>query len=395
MKILLANKFYYPRGGDCIYTLNLESLLRAEGHEVAVFAIQHPQNNETPFQPYFPSEVSYSSVSGEKNRLKAIFRPLGTQEVKQKFTALLNDFQPDIVHLNNIHTHLSPVLAEIAHQKHIRVVWTLHDYKLLCPSYLCLRNDKPCELCFRHKSAVLKYRCVKNSCSASLLAYLESLKWNRKRLERYTDIFICPSEFMKEKMLSGGFSEEKLKVIPNFTTIQRESSKHFQKENYYAYIGRISKEKGIETLIQAAQQLPYPLKIAGKGPLFEELKAKQTGDKINFLGYLNQEEVTELIEKARFTIMPSECYDNNPLAVIESLYLGTPVLGANIGGIPELIETGANGLLFEAGNSNDLKAKITEMHQTGFNYPTIAKKAQFDYSAAVYYAKLMPVYCGK
>jgi glycosyltransferase involved in cell wall biosynthesis len=128
MKILLANKFYYPRGGDCIYTLHLESLLKKKGHEVALFAIQHPQNQPNEFQRYFPAEVSYSS-GGWKNLSEKFLRPLGTKEVRKKFTALLNDFQPDVVHLNNIHTHLSPVLAEIAHKRQIRVVWTLHDYK--------------------------------------------------------------------------------------------------------------------------------------------------------------------------------------------------------------------------------------------------------------------------
>ena len=396
IKILLANKFYYPRGGDCVYTLQLESLLKSKGHDVAVFAIQHPQNQANEFQSYFPSEVSYSPGS-RKNLVKGVLRPLGENEVKKKFTALLNDFQPDVVHLNNIHTHLSPVLAEIAYKKHIRVVWTLHDYKLLCPRYDCLRNGAGCTLCFSDKIQVLKHKCMKNSLFASTLAYLEAKKWSKGKLEKYTNVFICPSECMKTQMLAGGFSNEKLVVLPNFASMPNEdkSNNNKKKEDYYCYIGRIAEEKGIETLLQVAQQLPYPLKIAGKGPLFDDLQTRYASEKIEFLGYLNQKEVKSLVESSRFSVIPSEWYENNPLSGIESLYLGTPVLGADIGGIPELIEENRNGLLFEPGNRVDLKNEIEEMVHTTFDYAAIAQKAQEDYSPENYYSFLMDIYCGK
>ena len=394
LKILIANKFYYPRGGDCVYSLHLESLLKSKGHEVAAFAIQHPQNQPNAFQCYFPSEVSYSSDRG-KNLVKTVLRPLGDTEVKQKFTALLNDFQPDVVHLNNIHTHLSPVLAEIAYKKQIRVVWTMHDFKLLCPRYDCLRNGARCNLCFSNTIHVLKNRCMKNSLFASVLAYLEAKKWNKENLEKYTDAFICPSEFMKSQMLAGGFSEVKLLVLPNFVSIPKDYVTYCKKEDYYCYIGRISKEKGIETLLQVAQQLPYSLKIAGRGPLFDNLQSCYSSDKIEFLGYLNQEKVKSLIKNARFSVVPSECYENNPLSGIESLCSGTPVLGANIGGIPELIEEKRNGLLFESGNRDNLKNKIEEMVHAAFDYKYIAEKAQKDYSPDDYCTSLMNIYCAR
>ena len=395
MKILLANKFYYPRGGDCLYTLNLESLLKERGQEAGVFAIQHPKNRATPFQQYFPTEVSYTSVSDEKNRWKAIIRPLGAREVQQKFTALLEDFQPDVVHLNNIHTHLSPVLAEIAYRRKIRVVWTLHDYKLLCPRYDCLRNDRPCELCFGEKSAVLKYHCLKNSRTASLLAYIEALKWNRRKLEKQTDVFICPSEFMKSRMLAGGFDVSKLKVLSNFTTLPYDLSANDRlREDYYAYVGRISKEKGIETLLIAAQQAGYPLRIAGDGPLFVDLQNRYENDTIRFLGHQSREAVAELMSKARFTVMPSIWYENNPLSVIESLCLGTPVLGSNRGGIPELIVPGKTGMVFEAGNTADLVQKIHEMFALveRFHYADIQAEAMRTFSADRYYLEITGIY---
>jgi glycosyltransferase involved in cell wall biosynthesis len=285
-------------------------------------------------------------------------------------------------------------LAEIAYKKGIKVVWTLHDYKLLCSRHDCLRNEKPCELCFHKKENVLKYNCVKNSRIGSLLGYLESLKWDKKNLEKYTNTFICPSGFMKEKMLSGGFNEQKLKTLCNFTAIKKDITEKFQKEIYYCYVGRLSKEKGVETLLRAAQQHSYLLKIAGNGPLYNDLKEKYASEKIVFLGYLNQKEIKELIEKACFTVIPSEWYENNPLAVIESLSLGTPVLGSDMGGIPELIEPGETGMIFEAKNREDLSEKIKEMFDAkkSFDSERIAKNAMKRFSYDRYYLELMNIY---
>ncbi len=155
--------------------LNLEQLLRAHGHEVAVFAMDYPENLETPWRKYFPQNMS---------KVMAFTRPFGSWEVRRKFSRLLDDFHPDVVHLNNIHTQLSPVIAELAHQRGIRVVWTLHDYKLLCPRYDCLKHSKTiCETCFKgDKRACLDNRCMKESTLASFIGYREATTWNRSWL---------------------------------------------------------------------------------------------------------------------------------------------------------------------------------------------------------------------
>ena len=393
MKILIANKFYYHRGGAEVYVINLETLLREHGHEVAIFSMHHPQNLLSIYEKFFPKEVDFTHIR-LRNFFTYVARPWGSKEVGDNFSRLVDEFRPDVVHLNNIHSQLSPVIAKITHEKGIKIVWTLHDYKMLCPRYDCLKNGKTiCELCFSNKINVLKYKCMKNSLFASVLAYLEAKKWGKEKLERYTDVFICPSEFMKSQMLAGGFSENKLTVLPNFVTIKENNPTILKKrEDYYCYIGRISKEKGIETLLQAAQQLPYTLKIAGSGPLFDELQSRYICDKIKFLGYLNREEIKILIENARFSVIPSECYENNPLSGIESLCSGTPALGANIGGIPEMIEKNRNGLLFESRNREDLKNKIEEMFHSIFDYEYIAQKAQKNYSSDNYYSLLMNIY---
>lgn len=387
MKILLSNKFYYRRGGDCIYMLNLEQLLKERGHEVAVFAMDYPENLDTPWKKYFPRSM---------NKLMALTRPFGSQEVKRKFGRLLDDFNPDVVHINNVHTQLSPVIAELARKRGVRVVWTLHDYKLLCPRYDCLRDDKEiCEKCFGGDKSLCKvYRCMKGSWLASEIGYREAVMWNRERLEACTDLFICPSRFMAEKMALGGFRKDKLRVLCNFIDVEKCRKDDYSKDDYYCYVGRLSHEKGVATLVEAAARLPYRLKVIGGGTLLEQLKIKneQLMGNVEFLGYRQWDEIKEIEGRARFTVIPSEWYENNPLSVIEAECIGTPVLGARIGGIPELIDEGVSGMIFESGNAADLAEKIKAMYNTDFDYKAIAYTAMRRYNAESYYEEIMKIY---
>lgn len=392
MKILLANKFYYRRGGDCIYMLNLEKLLKAHGHDVAVFAMDYPENLDTPWKKYFPKNMS---------KLMAFTRPFGSHEVKSTFKKLLDDFKPDVVHLNNVHTQLSPVMAELAHQRGIKVVWTLHDYKLLCPRYDCLKNGNTiCETCFNgDKKACLDNKCMKGSKLASFIGFKEAIVWNRERLEASTDVFICPSQFMADKMVQGGFSKSKMQTLCNFIDVEKckfsstDGTDYTddvellpKKKDYYCFIGRLSHEKGAKTLIEAANQLPYKLVIIGGGPLMDELKSVAHTN-IKFVGFKQWGDIKQLVGKARFSVIPSEWYENNPLSVIEAQCLGTPVLGANIGGIPELTD-----YTFSSGNIADLKTKIEKMWNSELDYQQIASDAQHRYDAETYYDKLINIY---
>lgn len=385
MRILLSNKFYYRRGGDCIYVLNLEQLLKAHRHEVAVFAMDYPENIDTPWKRYFPGNMS---------KLMAFTRPFGSKEVKDKFGKLLEDFKPDVVHLNNVHTQLSPVMAEIARKRGIKVVWTLHDYKLLCPRYDCLRGGEDiCELCFDgNKSHCQANKCMKGSTLASIIGRKEAEMWTRDRLEACTELYICPSAFMAEKMAQGGFNRTKLKVLCNFIDAGKcKRDNYTEREDYYCFVGRLSHEKGVKTLIEAANQLPYKLKVIGGGPLEAELKgiAKKN---VEFMGYKQWDEIKLLIGKARFTVIPSEWYENNPLSVIEAQCLGTPVLGARIGGIPELVEEGKTGMTFESRNESDLKGKIENMFVSHFDHHSIAMSSQSKYDAEEYYENIIKIY---
>ena len=378
-RVLLVNKFYYPRGGDCVVVLNTEALLRENGVDVQVFAMEYPDNLSTHYQDKFASEVSFAGGLG--NKWRAMKRTLGMGDVRSRFEAVLDDFKPDVVHMHNIHSYLSPVVGELAHKRGIRVVWTLHDYKLLCPRYDCLLDGKPCEKCFTGaKRNVLTNRCMKGSLPASAVAWFEAAKWNRQRLEKITDMFVCPSEFMADKMQIGGFTSAKFKVLNNFLdpvklAHYKTADKGVTREDFYCYVGRLSKEKGVSDLLEVASRLPYRLKVAGGGPLEDELKEKYSDcPNIEFLGMLDAEGVASLLTHARLRVVPSQWYENNPLSVIESLCAGTPVAGAQMGGIPELIDS-ETGVTFRPFDQDALAAAINMSMTREWNHAEIARQA--------------------
>ena len=388
MKILLANKFYYRRGGDCIYTMNVEKMLKEKGHEVAVFAMQYPENEKSEWSKYWPSNMS---------KLKAFTRPFGDGEVRRKFGQLLDDFQPDVVHLNNIHTQLSPVIAKMAHERGIRVVWTLHDTKLVCPCYTCTRDGKWCTECFTDKKAVIRHRCMPGGLPGAIIGYREMMKWNREVLEECTDLFLPPSQFMMDTCVEGGYSPEKFRVLCNFIDVEKvpQMTQNSQlKGDYYVYLGRVNEVKGVRTLCKAAAQLNKKLIVIGDGPISEELrmKSEESGAPIEFKGQMKWEEFMPILRGARFMVLPAEWSENNPLTVIESQSLGTPVLGARIGGIPELIEEGISGMTFTSGDVEDLKDKILKMFEHEFDNDAIAKNAVERYSSEAYYKRLIELY---
>lgn len=395
MRILLANKFHYPRGGDCIHALELERLLKAAGHAVAFFAMACPANEPSEWQRFFPPEVAFSPRAPAK-MLKGLVRPFCAPGVRRRFDRLLDEFRPDVVHLHNIHTQLSPVIAQAAKERGLRVVWTLHDYKLLCPRYDCLRNGKPCELCFGgDKSPVLRHACLKGSRLASAVALLEARTWTRAKLEAWTDVFICPSRFMRDRMAAGGFAPDKLLALHNFIDLRRVAGPRPPRQDHACYVGRLSEEKGVRTLLRAASRLDLRLKVLGTGPLEAELRTQYAGcARIEFLGHQDWEGVRAVLASARFLVVPSEWYENNPLSIIEALALGVPVLGADIGGIPELIQPGRTGELFESGNEADLAGKLAALAARDFP-PLPAEAIAESFSSARYLERLLPLYEGR
>lgn len=397
LRILLVNKFYYPRGGDCISMINLEALLRRLGYEVAVYAMKYPQNLPCETSRYFASEVSFSGDFVDK--VKAANRLFGAGDIIRSFQRLLDDFRPQIVHFHNIHSYLSPIVVKLSHEQGCRTVWTMHDYKLLCPSYNCLCRGEICEACFTDRSQVLRRKCMKESGVASALAYGEALWWNRSKLQRWVDTFVCPSSFMAQKMRACHYDYTKLAVVCNF--IEQEKLDFFDQAEplnrqetapYYCYVGRLSEEKGVRLLLEVAQSLPYPLYVAGDGPLADELRKKYASEKIHFLGHLSSREVVQLVKYARTLVVPSVWYENNPLSIIESLCMGTPVVGSEVGGIPELIRDG-DGTLFSMGDKRELEeAIVARMSADDADRQAISRRARERFSEERYWRELKKVY---
>ena len=325
-----------------------------------------------------------------------MLRPFGAHEVKSKWNALLSSFQPDIVHLHNIHSQLSPIIAKEAYNKNIPVFWTLHDYKLLCPASAFLdSNGSVCEDCLSSSISVYKKNCIKRSKLASFIGYLEAKKWNSTILSRYTTTFISPSQFLRNQMIKGGYDPNIISQIYNFSNNEKFENKVIEtREKNIVYVGRISIEKGVETLCKAFCKIDNAkLLIIGDGPLKNKLEKTYSSTSIQFLGFQNWNKIKEILQKASFLVIPSEWYENNPLTILEAFSLGTPVLGANIGGIPELISTNKNGMIFKSRDITDLEQKIKMMiNFNNWDYYRIQREANLKFNENIYYQKLIELY---
>ncbi|MDY6844673.1 MAG: glycosyltransferase family 4 protein [Thermodesulfobacteriota bacterium] len=400
MKILLINKFLYRKGGDAISTLATGKLLSAKGHDVVFWGMHHPENPPYPFQGQFVSTINYDDVGGIASMFKAALNILYSFEASRKMATLLQYVKPDVVHLNNFAHQISPSILNVFARHNIPMVMSMHDYKMVCPTYSMLLDGEPCERCKRGKYYLcLVKKCTKGSYAKSLVNAME-MYLHHKILQSYDKIklFISPSMFLKEKVEEMGF-KGKILHLPNFLELHEFSPCYKAKENSIVYAGRFSPEKGVETLLDAVKCLDVKVKLVGDGPLESRLKFKVKSEKldsVDFLGYMNHEQLKEEVRKSIGLIIPSELYENNPRVVIEAFAMGKPVIGARIGGIPELVKDGKTGYTFEAGNVLDLKNKIEwllndldKVEEMGKNSRRFAEE---ECDAKKHYKKLLEIY---
>lgn len=399
MKILLVNKFFYPKGGGEYNLFRSSDVLKKKGHEVMYFSMQHPRNIKTEYEKYFISNVDYEK-SGFLNEIKCSLRLLYSFEAKKNIDKLLRHERPDIAHFHNIYHQISPSIIHSLKKYKVPIVMTLHDYKIVCAAYVLLSGGKICEACKNGKyyNCLLK-KCVKDSRLKSTLNTCE-MYLHHKILHIYNliDVFISPSIFLKNKVEEMGF-HGKIMHLPTFVNLKEYEQQYHWQENSIVCFGRVSKEKGLFTLIEAMKGLNIKLKIIGEGSVKESLVSKVKSlelKNIDFLGYITVEELKDEIRKSMFVVVPSEWYENNPSSIIEGFALGKPAIGARIGGIPELIKENETGLTFESGNSEDLKAKIlllsknsAEIERMGQN---ARKKVEEEFNTDIYYEKLINIY---
>lgn len=392
MRFLIVNKFLYPNGGSETYIFGLGRQLQAMGHEVQYFGMEHPDRCVGNAAEAYTSNMDFHGGS-KLSKLTYPIKTVYSTEARQKIRFVLDDFCPDVVHLNNFTYQITPsVILEIVKwrkekKKDCRIVFTAHDYNLICPNHM-LNNPntgKNCEKCLGgHFVNCAKGRCIHGSLAKSIVGMTEGYYWKWRKVYRYIDTVICCSEFMKSKMDTNPIFEGKTVAIHNF--IEQSETVTNIKDDYVLYFGRFAKEKGVRILLEATKRLTdISFVFAGSGPLEDEVRTfADKADNVSFVGFKTGDELKKLVSQAMLSVYPSEWYENCPFSVMESISLGTPVLGSNIGGIPELIVSdyvekvaasgdeynpsgllsdGTNtcGMLFKPGNITDLSDKIIKM----------------------------------
>lgn len=374
-------------------------LLEQNGHVVIPFAMDHPLNFESRYSKYWPSYIDYKTankVKSIRNVIRVITRTVYSLESKRKMAKLLEDHRPDLVHVHNLHHHITPsILGEIKKRK-IPIVWTLHDYTILCPNTSFLtENGDVCEACKKNKyfMAPMK-KCKKNSLAASSVAMLENYVHRLMRVYRHVDKFIAPSNYLANKFIEYGMGEQIIK-LNNFVDTDKYEPNYLSGD-YYVYIGRLNQIKGIDILLQAACKNPdIKLKVVGDGDLIDEYKTNKS-DNVEFIGFKSGDELRDIVSNAMFAVVPSQWYENSPYSVLEPMALGKPVIGSCIGGIPELVEDGRNGFLFSHKDVNQLSIMINRLARNRELQVQMGKQSrriiEEMYSQKKHYEQLMEIY---
>ena len=397
MRILMVNKFLFPNGGSETYIFDIGKQLVGMGHEVQYFGMEDENRIVGNQTGSYTSSMNFHT--GGIQKLLYPFKIIYSVEARKKIRKVLENFKPQVVHLNNINFQLTPsVIYEVRkwekqNKCKVKIVYTAHDSQWVCPNHLLMIPSTK-ELCFKCKggkySECAKNKCIHNSHVKSILASIEAYVYRSLKTYKKIDTIICPSHFMEKMLSTNSLIADKLMTMHNYCTLLADSEK--EKKDYVLYFGRYSEEKGIGTLLKACERLTgIPFIFAGDGPLREQVEKL---DNIQNKGFLTGRELQILISQARFAVIPSVCYENCPFTVIEAQKLGTPVVASSLGGIPELIDAGETGEVFEAGNAEQLIEKISGLwtdKEKMLQYSRNCKNKKFD-SLEEYCEKLLTIY---
>jgi glycosyltransferase involved in cell wall biosynthesis len=368
MKILHVDKFLRRQGGAAGYMLDVAGLQRSVGHTVEHFSTADPSNHPSSLERHFPPTIDFEPVpEGVVAKGQAMRTMLWSTRARSGMAAALEDFRPDIVHLHTFYHQLSPSILRPIAARGIPVVMSVHDYKLLCPSYRMLSQGLPCEACF-NKSVVhaVRRRCKDDSLVSSTALAIESGLHRALGAYQAVDVFICPSRFMFEKVSASHLYGERARYLPHF--VDTFPPRGGQRRGC-VYTGRLAAEKGIDTLIRAVGAVgDLPLRVAGEGPLraeLEHLAAEVAPGLVTFLGQLPRPELLEELGNALFAVAPSRWYENQPIAVLEAMACGTAPVVTRIGGLPELVEDGVSGLIVPVDDVAALTAALRQSSDAG------------------------------
>lgn len=382
MRILQINKFFFHRGGAETVLFSTIDALRARGHDVSEFAMQKKENLPSEYSAYFASELPELSQKQDLlSSAKIFFRLFNSKEIENKLSALILSADPEVAHLHNVYHHLSAGTFQTLRRRRVPIVLTVHDVQPMCPNHRMVRgtDNTLCERCFKHKyyHAVLN-KCVNNRRKDSAAAALESYYYYLKNIWEMVEIFICPSQFMLEKMVEWGFPRKKMRLLRNPFTVKDE---YPPLGNKIVYIGRLHLEKGIQTLMSALPHLrEYPVVIAGNGPEAEwvDTTIRQCSlTNVEAVGWVRGEALRELVTQARVIVVPSLFYENCSMTILEALSNGRLVVATDRGGNRELIQNGETGFLVRPESPESLTHGIREaMELSEIEAQVISNKAR-------------------
>lgn len=406
MKILLVNKFFYRRGGSETYFFNLADSLKNSGNEVIYFSMKDDRNEACMQSSYFVENIEYNNTRNIFRQVKNGVKMIYSFEARRKFTELIKKEKPDIVHLNLVHRQITLSIADVCKKYRIPVVHTVHDLICVCPNSIMLSPQGICESCLKGSFLdCIRLRCVKRSRLKSILAVAEAMFCRIHKSYDKIGAYICPSDFIMKKLEEGEFTSSVFIKLRNFLPAGTEYKIRLASETspYLLYFGRISREKGLITLVNAfcSSGFSLSLHIAGGGPQLEELKKyvseNNYTDKVVFTGFLSGDELKRELSDAKAVIIPSECYENAPYSIMEAQAMGKPVLGADIGGIPELVKDGINGYIFKSGNADSIWIAIMRLEDmTADEYEVMCRNAlnfaRTTYDEAEHARKLLTLY---
>lgn len=363
MRILFVNKYLYPKGGSETHLLGLAEALGLRGHAIEFFGMEHPANVTPPDRTTTVPPTDYGQLHGWRARFEAFQAMLSSTPVYQRLREHLTVSRPDVAHLHNIYHQLSPSVLLALHGAGVPCVLTAHDYKLVCPSYSLHDGRSQCFACCGHRYwNVLRRGCSRRGVVGDLALVVEAYVHHFTRVyEQHLDAIIAPSRFVRDRLVEGGFEAKRVRVMPNAIPVAQYQP-HPEPGEYLLFVGRLSYEKGLPTLLKAAKQLPdVPLWLVGEGPLRAELEQQAaTLPNVRFMGSQPHDAVRQLLQECRALVLSSEVPENCPLSVLEAFASGKPAIATRVGGVPELFEPEPTGLTVPPGEPDALAAA---MHQ--------------------------------
>ena len=399
-RLLAINNYYYDRGGSEAIFFAHNRMLEELGWDIVPFSMQHPKNHPTPWSQYFIDDLEMHGDYSLLQKVSRLPKVIYSFEARRKLGELIDRVRPDIAHAHNIYHHISPSILGLLKSRGIPTVLTLHDLKIACPAYNMLAPDGICERCKGGKVYnVVRHRCINGSAAMSLVVMMESVV--HKLLGSYkhdVDTFIVPSRFYIEKFSEWGMPASMFRHVPNFVDVQHYAPS-YEPGEAFLYFGRVIRQKGVATLIRAAAAAHSRLLIAGTGPQMEEMRtlADTLNADVTFLGHLGGQQLHDVIRSCRAVVLPSEWYENAPVSLLEAYALGKPVIGARIGGIPELIRENETGACFESGQVESARRVLEDFmarpaQQLADMGAAGRRWVVEDFTVAMYRQRMMSVY---